>query len=194
MNTDDAPIKPDALEKALIQKAKDGDNRSVELLYKQFYGFAMSVALRYSNSRDEACEIVNDSFMKAFEKLKQYQVENSFKGWLRRIIVNTSIDYYRRNSRYSTIMDIEKAELEGYSPGIIEQLTFEDILGLIRTLPEILRIVFNLYEIEGFDHNEIGEKLGIPASTSRTYLARSKKKLREKVLEINQIKDEGAVR
>lgn len=191
MKADDAPI---ALEKALIQKAKDGDKKSIELLYKQFYGFAMSVALRYSNSRDEACEIVNDSFMKAFDRIKQYQTENSFKGWFRRIIVNTSIDYYRKNSRYASIMDIDKAESESYSPDIIEQLTFEDILGLIRSLPEILRIVFNLYEIEGYDHNEIGEKLGIPASTSRTYLARSKKKLREKVLEINHIRDEGAIR
>ncbi|WP_040481457.1 RNA polymerase sigma factor [Mariniradius saccharolyticus] len=182
------------MEKALIQKAKDGDKKSIELLYKQFYGFAMSVALRYSNSRDEACEIVNDSFMKAFDRIKQYQTENSFKGWFRRIIVNTSIDYYRKNSRYASIMDIDKAESESYSPDIIDQLTFEDILGLIRSLPEILRIVFNLYEIEGYDHNEIGEKLGIPASTSRTYLARSKKKLREKVLEINHIRDEGAIR
>jgi RNA polymerase sigma factor (sigma-70 family) len=191
LKADDAPI---ALEKALIQKAKDGDKKSIELLYKQFYGFAMSVALRYSNSRDEACEIVNDSFMKAFDRIKQYQTENSFKGWFRRIIVNTSIDYYRKNSRYASIMDIDKAESESYSPDIIDQLTFEDILGLIRSLPEILRIVFNLYEIEGYDHNEIGEKLGIPASTSRTYLARSKKKLREKVLEINHIRDEGAIR
>jgi RNA polymerase sigma factor (sigma-70 family) len=191
LKADDAPI---ALEKALIQKAKDGDKKSIELLYKQFYGFAMSVALRYSNSRDEACEIVNDSFMKAFDRIKQFQTENSFKGWFRRIIVNTSIDYYRKNSRYTSIMDIEKAESESYSPDIIEQLTFEDMLGLIRSLPEILRIVFNLYEIEGYDHNEIGERLGIPASTSRTYLARSKKKLREKVLEINHIRDEGAIR
>lgn len=191
MKADDAPT---ALEKALIQKAKDGDKKSIELLYKQFYGFAMSVALRYSNSRDEACEIVNDSFMKAFDRIKQYQTENSFKGWFRRIIVNTSIDYYRKNSRYASIMDIDKAESESYSPDIIDQLTFEDILGLIRSLPEILRIVFNLYEIEGYNHNEIGEKLGIPASTSRTYLARSKKKLREKVLEINHIRDEGAIR
>jgi RNA polymerase sigma-70 factor (ECF subfamily) len=191
LKADDAPT---ALEKALIQKAKDGDKKSIELLYKQFYGFAMSVALRYSNSRDEACEIVNDSFMKAFDRMKQHQIENSFKGWLRRIIVNTSIDYYRKNSRYTSIMDINKAESESYSPDIIEQLSFEDILGIIRSLPEILRIVFNLYEIEGYDHNEIGEKLGIPASTSRTYLARSKKKLREKVLEINHIKDEGAIR
>lgn len=191
MKTDDSPT---ALEKALILKAKNGDKKSIALLYKQFYGFAMSIALRYSSSRDEACEIVNDSFMKAFDRLKQYQPENSFKGWFRRIIVNTSIDYFRKNSRHHAIMDIEKAEFQSYHPDIVEQLTYEDILVLIRTLPEILRIVFNMYEIEGYDHNEIGVKLGIPASTSRTYLARSKKKLREKVLEINQIKDEGAIR
>ena len=164
------------------------------MLYKHFYGYAMSVALRYSNSRDEACEIVNDSFMKAFDKLNQYAMENSFKGWFRRILVNTSIDYYRKNVKHYAAMDIDKANAESYEPEIIGQLSKEDILGLLRNLPEMLRMVFNMYEIEGYAHNEISEKLGIPTSTSRTYLARAKQKLRDSVIELNQIKDEGAVR
>jgi RNA polymerase sigma-70 factor (ECF subfamily) len=182
------------LEKNIIQKAKNGDYKSIEMLYKHFYGYAMSIALRYSNSREEACEIVNDSFMKAFDKLSQYSFENSFKGWFRRILINTSIDYYRKNVKYFAVMDIEKAERETSDPEIIDQLSVNDILGLMRNLPDVLRLVFNMYEIEGYSHNEIGEVLGIPPSTSRTYLARAKKQLREKVQDLNQIKNEGAIR
>lgn len=182
------------MEKHLIQEAKNGDRKSIELLYKQFYGYAMSVALRYSNSREEACEIINDSFMKAFEKLGNYDPQNSFKGWLRRILINTSIDYYRKNSKHTAVMDIEKADAETLEADIIDRLSADDILGILRELPEILRIIFNMYEIEGYSHNEISEQLGIPSSTSRTYLARAKKKLREKIQELNQIKNEGAIR
>ncbi|MFD2200277.1 RNA polymerase sigma factor [Shivajiella indica] len=182
------------MENLLIQKAKEGDKKSIEMLYRHFYGYAMSVALRYSNSRDEACEIVNDSFMKVFDKLGQHDEKNSFKGWFRRILVNTSIDYYRKNVKYFAVMDIDKADAESYEPEIISQLSKEDILGILRSIPEMLRMVFNMYEIEGYSHSEIGEQLGIPASTSRTYLARAKQKLREKVIEKNQIKNEGAVR
>jgi RNA polymerase sigma factor (sigma-70 family) len=182
------------LENLLIQKAKKGDKKSIEMLYRHFYGYAMSIALRYSNSRDEACEIVNDSFMKVFDKLSQHDENNSFKAWFRRILVNTSIDYYRKNVKYYSAMEIEKAEAESYEPEVISQLSREDILGILRCLPDMLRMVFNMYEIEGYTHSEIADQLGIPSSTSRTYLARAKQKLREKVIEINHIKNEGAVR
>lgn len=132
--------------------------------------------------------------MKVFDKLEQHDENNSFKAWFRRILVNTSIDYYRKNVRYYSVMEIEKADAESYEPEVISQLSKEDILGILQSLPEMLRMVFNMYEIEGYSHNEIADQLGIPASTSRTYLARAKQKLREKVIEINHIKNEGAVR
>lgn len=182
------------MEQHLIQKARNGDPKSLEMLYKHFYGYAISIALRYSNSRDEACEIVNDSFMKMFDKLDQYHDKNSFKGWFRRILVNTSIDYYRRNVKHFAVMDIDQAEFESANPEIIDQLSKEDILNALRSLPEILRIIFNMYEIEGYSHKEIGEKLNIPPSTSRTYLARAKQNLREKIVALNHINNEGAVR
>ena len=182
------------MEKNLVKEAKDGKPRSLERLYRHFYGYAMSIALRYSNSREEACEIVNDSFMKVFDKLGQYSEESSFKGWFRRILINTSIDYYRKNVKYYSDMEIEKAEYKLCDPNVVDELSKEEILGVLRELPEILRIIFNMYEIEGYSHKEIGEKLGIPSSTSRTYLARAKQKLREKITVLNKIKNEGAVR
>ncbi|WP_194776091.1 RNA polymerase sigma factor [Pararhodonellum marinum] len=182
------------MEHHLIKEAKKGDPKSLERLYKHFYGYAMSIALRYSNSREEACEIVNDSFMKVFEKLNQVIDEQSFKGWFRRILVNTSIDYYRKNVRYYAVMDIDKAEKELCDANVIDELTKEEIMRILRELPEILRMVFNMYEIEGYNHNEIGMELGIPSSTSRTYLARAKQKLRQRITAMNQEKNEGAIR
>ncbi|HLT08397.1 MAG TPA: sigma-70 family RNA polymerase sigma factor [Cyclobacteriaceae bacterium] len=182
------------MEKNLVQEAKAGSPRALERLYRHFYGYAMSIALRYSNSREEACEIVNDSFMKVFDKLDQYTEDSSFKGWFRRILINTSIDYYRKNVKYYADMDIEKADQKICDPSVIDELSKEDILMLLRELPEMLRIIFNMYEIEGYSHNEIGEQLGIPASTCRTYLARAKQRLRDKITALNKVRDEGAVR
>ncbi|MEX0882395.1 MAG: RNA polymerase sigma factor [Cyclobacteriaceae bacterium] len=182
------------MEKDLIQEAKKRDAKSLERLYRHFYGYAMSIALRYSGNREEACEIVNDSFMKAFDNLENFSLDNSFKAWFRRIIINTSVDYYRKNFKHYSALDIEKAAAETYDPNIIDELSKNDILFLLGELPEVLRVIFNMYEIEGYKHNEISEKLGIPASTCRTYLARAKEKLREKIIGFNQIKNEGAVR
>jgi len=180
------------LEQELIIDARNGDKKSLEKLYKQFYGYALSVAIRYSSSREEACEVVNDSFMKAFDKLHLYQEENSFKGWLRRIIINTSIDAFRKNAKHAALMEIETASIVLFSPEILDKLGLDDILIALKKLPNILRMVFNLYEIEGYSHNEIAEKLNIPASSSRTYLARAKQKLRETITELNQVKNERA--
>ncbi|AWW30316.1 RNA polymerase subunit sigma-70 [Echinicola strongylocentroti] len=182
------------MDQYLIQEAKDGKPKALEMLYKHFYGYAMSISLRYSNSREEACEIVNDSFMKAFDRIQQYSENSSFKAWFRRIVINTSIDYYRKNVKHYAVMEIEKASAETYDPSIVDELSKEEILSALRDLPEIMRLIFNMYEIEGYSHKEIGESLDIPASTCRTYLARAKQRLREKITELNRIKDEGAVR
>jgi len=181
------------LEKDLIQEARKGDPRSLERLYKHFYGYAMSVALRYSGNREEACEIVNDSFMKVFDKLEQYSEGNSFKGWLRRILINTSVDYYRKNLRFSGMVDIEQVEVEACHANAVDDLSREDILLLLGELPDNLRIIFNMFEIEGYKHNEIAAHLNIPSSTCRTYLARAKDMLREKVIALNHVRNERAV-
>ena len=183
-----------SLEESLINEARSGKASSIEKLYKHFYGYAMSVALRYTNSRDEACEVVNDSYMKAFNKLDQYSNGSSFKGWFRRIIINTSIDNYRKNQKHYSMLEIDNASSESYDCDAVDSLTQGEILMMLQELPDILRIVFNMYEIEGFSHQEIADKLGFPASSSRTYLARAKQKLRDKFKALNEIRDEGAIR
>ena len=89
-------------ETELIEECQQGSLKHQEMLYKHFFGFAMGVTLRYTPVRDEAMSIVNDSFMKVFASIDRYVFETSFWGWLRRIVVNTALDYYRRSARYET--------------------------------------------------------------------------------------------
>jgi RNA polymerase sigma factor (sigma-70 family) len=165
-------------EQQLIQQCKNGDLKHLEMLYKHFYGYAMGIALRYSNNRDDALEVVNDAFIKVFGALKSYDAGKPFKAWLRRIVVNAAIDKQRREQKHQT-EDLEKAGYMAGPANIIEQLNANDILKLLAGLPNMHRTIFNLYEIDGYSHDEIAVMLNIPTSSSRVYLTRAKDKLRE---------------
>ncbi len=156
-----------------------GDMKCQEMLYRQFYAYGMSITLRYTKNREEAIEVLNDSFLKVFENIKKFDKEKSFKSWFRQITVNTSIDYYRKSKRMILTDDIDNYESTTFDTTEINELEVEDILNLLNSIPEHYAIVFNLYEIEGFDHKEIAGKLNISDSTSRANLSRAKKMLRE---------------
>lgn len=168
-------------ERQLIEECQRGSVKHQEILYKHFFGFAMGITLRYTSARDEAMSVVNDSFMKVFAAIDRYKFEISFRGWLRRIVVNTALDYYRRSAKYETttlrLDDADSQVAEATDAGIISQLTAEDILALLAQLPAQYRIVFNLYELEGYSHEEIAGQLGLSVSTSRVYLTRAKEQL-----------------
>lgn len=165
-------------ESELIEKCKQGDLKYLEKLYKHFYSYAMGVGLRYLPDRNDALEVVNDAFIKVFKSIHQFENEMTFKPWFRKIIVNTAIDRRRKDMKM-LYQDLEMAENIFTSPGAIENLQVSDILNLLNKLPEIHRTVFNLYEIDGYSHEEIGQMLGIPASSSRVNLSRAKEKLRK---------------
>jgi RNA polymerase sigma-70 factor (ECF subfamily) len=155
------------------------DDKSLEILYKKFFGYALGVALIYNHQRSDALEVVNDSFVKVFSKIGKYDTSKPFKGWLRKIVINTSIDQLRRNHKDYQFVEPEKYAIHDESPGIMGQLAAEDIIEILNQLPHFHKTVFCLYEIEGYSHEEIGEQLGIPVSSSRVYLTRAKKQLRE---------------
>lgn len=148
------------------------------MLYKQFYAYGMSISLRYAYNRDEAAEALNDSFLKIFENISKYNQEQSFKAWLRKIIINTAIDYYRKNKKHNEVMDIETPDIELSDSSLIEQFEIEDLQILLNELPKNYRLTFNLYEVEGYNHNEIAELLNIAVSSSRSNLTRAKAMLR----------------
>ncbi|MGV3704116.1 MAG: RNA polymerase sigma factor [Arcticibacter sp.] len=166
-------------ETELILRCKSGEIKFQERLYRHFYGYAMGVGMRYLQNKDDVLEVVNDSFIKVFRAINFYDENQPFKAWLRRIIVNTSIDHRRRNLKHMNQADIDEAIYVGQAPEAVENINAKDILKLLNYLPEIQKMVFNLYEIDGYSHDEIGKMLSIPVSSSRVYLSRAKEKLRK---------------
>jgi RNA polymerase sigma-70 factor (ECF subfamily) len=171
--------KTENTEEDWIEGCRKGNPKSQEMLYKHYYGYAMSICLQYSKKEEETVEILNDAFFKIFTKISQYDKEQSFKSWIRKIIINSAIDYYRKNNKntHQNIDEITAPEQE-ISTDILSQLSANEILELLQKLPENQRIVFNLYEIEGYSHDEIAEKLGMSSSVSRTNLFRAKQQLK----------------
>jgi RNA polymerase sigma factor (sigma-70 family) len=165
-------------EEEIVSKCKSGSVKHQELLYKQFYGYAMGVSMRYSLNEDDALEVVNDAFIKVFNNISAYNADKPFKAWLRTIVVNTAIDRRRKEMKHQTNTDIEDAYGVGSNATVIDNLNAQDILKLMKQLPQIQLTIFNMYEIDGYNHDEIGKILNLPASSSRVYLSRAKDKLR----------------
>lgn len=162
----------------IISGCRANKSSSQEKLYKKFYGYALAVALAYCYNREEAVEVVNDSFIKVFRNIETFITTEPFRPWLRKIVVNTSIDKVRATRKFQHQVDIK--EMKHASQTDIEsELTAKQIYAMLNELPEALRLVFNMYEIEGYSHREIAGRLDIAESSSRTYLARAKEQLRD---------------
>lgn len=163
----------------LIQACQKKDRKSQKQLYHLFYSYAMTVGLHYSQNREEAKEIVNDSFVKVFQKLDKYDYGLSFKAWLRRIIINTAIDYHRMYHKHKPHLAIVHSNEPVTMESGFDKLAMDDLLQMIQALPPMYRLVFNLYIMEGFKHEEIAEQLGISVGTSKSNLSRAKLKLQQ---------------
>jgi RNA polymerase sigma factor (sigma-70 family) len=172
----------------IIQGCIKKNEKYRELLYKKFFGYALSVALMYNHQRNEALEVVNDSFVKVFSKIGKYDISKPFKGWLRKIVINTSIDNLRLKSKNYQFVEPEKYPIQDETPNVINHLAAQDIIEILNQLPHLHKTVFCLYEIEGYSHDEIAEQLEIPVSSSRVYLTRAKKQLRE-LFPVNYIQE-----
>lgn len=163
----------------LIHGCLSGKSRCQELLYRRFFSFAMSICIRYAKTTDDAMEVVNDSYLKMFENLKNFDKSKPFKSWFARILVNTAIDDFRKSKKFNANITVDEIlDTDSREPTINEELNAEDIISLFSQLPDNLRITFNLHEIEGYSHEEIAEMLGIETSSSRANLTRAKSMLR----------------
>ena len=163
---------------ALIKACKRGKRASQKQLYKEFYSYGMSICLRYSKNREEAQEILNDGFMKVFNNLDKYNPTLSFKGWLRRILVNAAIDYYRKHHKHHHTLEIVHNKHIDASPDALHNLSVQEIMDMVQLLPPAYRLVFNLYAVEGYKHQEIAQELGISIGASKSNLAKARMKLR----------------
>ncbi|MCZ6519969.1 MAG: sigma-70 family RNA polymerase sigma factor [Bacteroidetes bacterium] len=186
-----AAVESDKNLNKLLDACNKGHRSSQDELYKMFYGYAMSICLRYSRDREEAKEILNDGFLKIFTKIHKYTMGLSFKGWLRRIMINSAIDHFRRNEKHYHHVDITYAKTEEINENAIALISEKEIFGAIQDLPPSYRMVFNLFAIEGFKHEEIAQKLNIGVGTSKSNLAIARTKLKRKLLIQNQERNIG---
>jgi len=170
------PFSEDNFE-SIIRACIEHNQNAQSLLYKQYFGFAKSVCLRYSSNPDEAKDILNEGFLKVFNNLDKYLPEYSFKAWLRTIIVNTAINYYRDNKKYNQEIGFDGSEEAIYDEDIISKIAADEILGLVQQLPPAYRTVFVMHVVDGYNHREIGEILGINEGTSRSNFAKARQKL-----------------
>jgi RNA polymerase sigma factor (sigma-70 family) len=161
----------------LIQGCLQQDREAQRKLYRTFYGYAMSICVRYSKSNEEAREVLNDGFMKVFTKIEKYDNEKSFKGWLRRVMINTALDNYRHNYKHYYHRDLEEADQETTAENITHQLNHADLMQLVQRLSPGYRAVFNLYAIDGYTHEEISEALDISVGTSKSNLSKARANL-----------------
>jgi RNA polymerase sigma-70 factor, ECF subfamily len=155
------------------------------LLFKQFFGYAKSIALRYAAADIEAEEILNDGFLKIFKNLPSYDFAQPFKAWLRKIMINTAIDYYRRKQKYAIISFPEQLPEKALNDSVLDDISVEEIMVLVRKLTPAYRTVFMMYVIDGYNHREIAELLNINEGTSKSNLAKARGKLQDMILEEN---------
>ncbi len=167
----------------LIAGCIKGQRRHQKKLYELYHGKMMAVCLRYTNNYEEARDVLTEGFMKVYNNLHRYKPSHSLDSWMKRIMINTAIDHYRKNKKHSQQVDIEYASNEsGPNDGNpISSLSAQEILLLVQNLPPAYRTVFNLYAIEGYNHREIGELLGISEGTSKSNLAKARGKLKKMI-------------
>ncbi|TEW65381.1 sigma-70 family RNA polymerase sigma factor [Mucilaginibacter phyllosphaerae] len=170
----------------LIERCKAGQRKAQELLYKQFAAKMLGVCMRYATDKMEAEDMLQNGFIKVFQKIADYRGEGSFEGWVRRIMVHSSIEYYRRHHKMMQMVDMEGA---GHEPSVnaaaASSLEAKDLLIIIKALSPGYRMVFNLYAIDGYSHKEIAEIMCISEGASKSQLSRARAILKEQVLKMD---------
>jgi RNA polymerase sigma factor (sigma-70 family) len=166
----------------IISGCKAGDHSAFETLYKTYYRLLLGVALRYTRTRPEAEDILQDAFIKIFQSVSSYKNTGSFEGWMRRVVQNTAINYYRSSMRFHLYVDVSEKEdslNDDSMEAILSALDAKDILTILNRMPEGYRMVINLFYIDGYSHREISEMLNISQGTSKSQLFKAKQYLKE---------------
>lgn len=178
----------------LAAKCQTGDRKSQEMLYSRTSSKMLAICMRYAKDQFEAEDMMQTGYVKVFRKIDNYRGEGSFEGWIRRIMVHTSIEFYRKNLRSLNVVDIDETHEQMASTSFdMSSINVKDLMRLIQNLSNGYRMVFNMYAIEGYSHKEIAEELGITEGASKSQLSRARAILREQVLKLEGYKNETSV-
>jgi len=169
-------------EEAIIQGCIENDPQCQHMLFKQYSKAVMGVCLRYAADTSEAEDILQDTFIKLFKTIRQFRFEGSFEGWIRKIAIRTCLAaLQKKRIRYTDVNSAEFA-IDPNALHAISAMSEKELIEMIRQLPDGYRIVFNLYVIEGYGHDEIAAMLNIDSGTSRSQLAKARKMLQRQIL------------
>jgi RNA polymerase sigma-70 factor (ECF subfamily) len=169
---------------SLLEGCKNGDRKAQESLYKALASKMMGVCMRYAKDTFEAEDILQMGFVKVFQKVSEFRSDGSFEGWIRRIMVNTAIETYRKNLRSLNMVNIDEVYDQPQSTFDMGKLELNDLMKLVQQLSNGYRIVFNMYAIEGYSHKEIAKKLGISEGASKSQLSRARAILKDKIIKM----------
>lgn len=160
------------------------DRKQQEALYRALAPKMLAVCMRYANDRDEAQDILQEGFIKMFNNVHKYRGDGNLEGWIRRIMVHTAISRYRKLKPMVLVEDMAEEGAISIASQNANNLEVNDLMKLVQQLPQAYRSVFNMYAVEGYSHQEIGNKLGITELLSRTTLYRARNILKEKLSQL----------
>ncbi|MFA6923059.1 MAG: sigma-70 family RNA polymerase sigma factor [Bacteroidales bacterium] len=173
----------------LVEKCLQNVKEAQEILYKRFAPKMLGVCMRYAKDKMEAEDFMQEGFIKVFYNLQNFRNEGSLEGWIRKTMVHTSINFYKKNLKL--LYSHEETNMYENNPDVnptqISLMSANELMKVIQELPEAYRMVFNLHIIEGYSHGEIGEILEIPENTSKSQLMRARKLLQEKLKSIKPV-------
>ncbi len=168
----------------LLKECKRGKSDSQEILYQRFASAMYGLCLQYASSEEDAQDILQEGFIKVFAKLDQVKNPAALPGWIRRVMINTALEKYRSQVVLQRVDELREDYHEDTGNEALDKISCEELVTLIQTLTPRYRMVFNLYAIEGYSHQEISEELGISIGTSKSNLSRARTILQDKVKRI----------
>jgi len=157
-------------------------------LYDQYAARMLTVCMRYSKSREDAEDILQEAFVKVFNKIDSFRKESSLGYWIKRIVINTALNYHRKSVYLYPHFDIDDMHQLGDDEVLVSDYNYRDLLKLLQTLPQGCQVIFNLYAVEGYKHKEIAELLNISEGTSKSQYARAKSLIKEMITETGEVK------
>lgn len=174
-------------EQELIALCLKGERIACKQLFDAYSGKLMALCYRFSRDVNEAEDILQEGFVRIFNKLDLYSDQGSFEAWMKRVMINTALKYRQRYIVKYNYSDITDHHIDDHRPTAIDNMSTDEILKLIQELPDGYKTVFNLYAIEGYSHRDIAELLGIGESTSRSQLVKARKMLQDKLMTIKRM-------
>ncbi|MDW7694804.1 RNA polymerase sigma factor [Flammeovirgaceae bacterium SG7u.111] len=177
-------------ENEIIKGCCKGERKAQKHLFEEYSKKMYPVCMRYAKNSEDADDILQEAFIKIFKNIKTFRKESSLYYWIKRIVINTALNYQRSKLYLYPMVDVQDLHGLAEKESTLSSFQLKDLLKLLQTLPDGCRVIFNLYAIEGYQHKEIAEMLGISVGTSKSQYARAKSLLKDKIIDSEKIQYE----